>query len=311
MNDTAWYSTRRRRCAAAGNLINNPPMRTPRVLLVGHGSEFVQGLRATAVLEGTDLVECPTRLQALRLARRTALDVVVTDPHTTVEEDLAFVEELRLIAPAIRPIVLAPEATSAELIKALRSHVFACFTAPFDLQEVAHMIGRALEQDRWRDGIDVVSGLPHWVSLRMSAQLVTAERLVRFVTEMPTTLPEQERNALVLAFREMLVNAVEHGAGFDPDKVIEVTAARTGRAVVYHLRDPGRGFDRATLEHAAVANPPGDPVGHMDRRLEMGLRPGGFGILLTERVVDELVYSEKGNEVILIKYVDGGGRGLD
>jgi len=282
-----------------------------RALLIGHQPEFVERLRTTSALDGIDLEQCPTRLQALRVIRRTAVDVMVTAPETSVDEDLAFVEEVRLIQPGIRTIVLAPQASSVELIKALRAHVFACFTAPFDIQEVAHMIGRAVEQGSWSDGIEVVSGLPHWVSLRVSARLVTAERLVRFMTEMPTTLPEPERNALILAFREMLVNAMEHGAEFDPGKVIEVTAARTGRAVVYYLRDPGPGFDRTKLEHAAVANPSGNPVGHMDKRLEMGLRPGGFGILLAERVVDELVYSEKGNEVILIKYTDGGGRGID
>jgi anti-sigma regulatory factor (Ser/Thr protein kinase) len=31
------------------------------------------------------------------------------------------------------------------------------------------------------------------------------------------------------------------------------------------------------------------------------MRPGGLGILLTKGVVDELVYNEKGNEVMLIK----------
>ncbi len=49
------------------------------------------------------------------------------------------------------------------------------------------------------------------------------------------------------AFREMLLNAMEHGAGFDPEKVIEVTAAQTARAIVFHFRDPGNGFDRDEL----------------------------------------------------------------
>jgi hypothetical protein len=31
------------------------------------------------------------------------------------------------------------------------------------------------------------------------------------------------------------------------------------------------------------------------------MRPGGFGIMLSKRLVDELVYSEKGNEVFMIK----------
>jgi hypothetical protein len=35
----------------------------------------------------------------------------------------------------------------------------------------------------------------------------------------------------------------------------------------------------------------------------LGLRPGGFGILLTRNIIDELIYGEMGNEVVLIKYL--------
>jgi anti-sigma regulatory factor (Ser/Thr protein kinase) len=34
------------------------------------------------------------------------------------------------------------------------------------------------------------------------------------------------------------------------------------------------------------------------------LRPGGFGILLAKKLVDELIYDEKGNDVLLVKYLD-------
>jgi hypothetical protein len=34
------------------------------------------------------------------------------------------------------------------------------------------------------------------------------------------------------------------------------------------------------------------------------LRPGGFGVLLARHLVDELIYGEKGNEVLLLKYLD-------
>jgi anti-sigma regulatory factor (Ser/Thr protein kinase) len=34
------------------------------------------------------------------------------------------------------------------------------------------------------------------------------------------------------------------------------------------------------------------------------MRPGGFGVLLAQKLVDELVYNQQGNEVILIKYLD-------
>jgi hypothetical protein len=38
-------------------------------------------------------------------------------------------------------------------------------------------------------------------------------------------------------------------------------------------------------------------------REKQGLRPGGFGILVTQNIIDELIYGEKGNEVVLIKYL--------
>jgi anti-sigma regulatory factor (Ser/Thr protein kinase) len=39
-------------------------------------------------------------------------------------------------------------------------------------------------------------------------------------------------------------------------------------------------------------------------REEQGLRSGGFGILLAMKLVDELIYDEKGNDVVLVKYLD-------
>src|SRR5690349_19044737 len=53
------------------------------------------------------------------------------------------------------------------------------------------------------------------------------------------------------------------------------------------------------------SNQPDSPIGHAEVRSEMGMRPGGFGILLTRQLVDDVIYNEKGNEVLLIKYMNG------
>jgi anti-sigma regulatory factor (Ser/Thr protein kinase) len=71
------------------------------------------------------------------------------------------------------------------------------------------------------------------------------------------------------------------------------------------VKDPGEGFSLEELRHAAIANPPDSPLLHLDERKEQGLRPGGFGILMAKHVVDEVIYGEAGNDVILIKYLDG------
>jgi anti-sigma regulatory factor (Ser/Thr protein kinase) len=70
------------------------------------------------------------------------------------------------------------------------------------------------------------------------------------------------------------------------------------------ISDPGEGFTLDDIPHSAIANPADNPVRHLDYREEHGMRPGGFGVMLAQGLVDQLVYNEQGNEVVLIKYLD-------
>ena len=92
-----------------------------------------------------DLEFCGGTLEALRRVRERAIDVVITDAATSIDEDLALAAELRHIRPAVRTLVLAPEATHADLVEAMRAHVFACFAAPFDYAEIWAMTENALQ----------------------------------------------------------------------------------------------------------------------------------------------------------------------
>jgi anti-sigma regulatory factor (Ser/Thr protein kinase) len=112
----------------------------------------------------------------------------------------------------------------------------------------------------------------------------------------------EQRENLAFAFREVLLNAMEHGTGFDPDQVIDIAAVRTARAIVYYFRDPGPGFQRDRLPHAAASRRPDDIEKAAATREAQGLRPGGFGMLLVRQLVDEVLYNEAGNEVLLIKH---------
>jgi DNA-binding response OmpR family regulator len=275
-----------------------------RALLIGKDGPVSGALLASSLLRGHEIQRCAGSVEALHMARSRAVDVVVTDSETSIAEDLALAQELAYARPGIRVIVMAPEATHEDLVGALRAHVFACFTPPFDPQEIVDMVATALKASGWHDGIEVVSGAPNWFTLRASCHLLTADRLVRFMTEYQTGLPDNERDLLIAAFREMLLNAMEHGGTFNSEKVVEVTAARTKRAIVYHFRDPGAGFNRQELAHAARTNSPEEVVASAIRRAELGLRPGGFGMLIARQIADELVYNELGNEAILIKHLD-------
>jgi len=275
-----------------------------RALIIGKDSPLTAALQANELLRGHELERCGGDVEALCAVRMRAFDVAVTNPSTSITEDLALAAELCRARPGLRIIALSPAASHEDLIAALKAHVFACFTPPFDANEIAGMMRSALDASAWQDGIEVVSGLPHWCTLRVSSHLLTADRLVRFMTEHLTMIDEKDRDLLIAAFREMLLNAMEHGAGFDAEKVVEVTAARTARAIVYYFRDPGGGFDRQALSHAASAPTPEEVLASAMHRAEIGMRPGGFGMLIARQVADELVYNERGNELLLIKHLD-------
>jgi anti-sigma regulatory factor (Ser/Thr protein kinase) len=42
---------------------------------------------------------------------------------------------------------------------------------------------------------------------------------------------------------------------------------------------------------------------HARVRERQGMGPGGFGLLVTTSLVDELVYNERHNEVMFVKYL--------
>jgi anti-sigma regulatory factor (Ser/Thr protein kinase) len=236
--------------------------------------------------------------------RMRSFGVVMTSPDSDVEEDLALLEEMRSIRPGVKCIVLARQSTPDAVIAALRARVFACFTPPFDLDEITSLARRAASDSQWQDDIQVLSAKPGWVSVRVNCRLITAERLLTFANELSAQLPEDTRQETMQGLREILLNAMEHGAAFNPEQVVEVTSVRTARTMVFYVRDPGAGFRRESLTNAAIANPVQDPTAHTAQRQEQGMRAGGFGLLLAGGTVDELIYSEIGNEVLLIKYVD-------
>jgi anti-sigma regulatory factor (Ser/Thr protein kinase) len=273
-----------------------------RVLVIAAGPEVKEWMKGAALAD-CKFDEAAGSADALRHLRRRSYDAVVTSPCTTVGEDLALLDEMRHVRPGVKTIVLSPRATPEDVIAALRAHVFALFTAPFDAAEIAAMLKRAVEETDGARGIDVVSAKKGWLSLRVDCRLVSAERLVQFLDSLPAELAEAEKDDLLLAFKEILLNAMEHGAAFDPEKLVDVSAVRTERAIVFYVHDPGPGFRPEEVKHAAIGNPPHDPIAHIELRAAEGRRPGGFGMLLAQKIVDELIYNEVGNEVLLIKHV--------
>lgn len=216
--------------------------------------------------------------------------------------DLAITDSLeRPLPTGVPAIVVSSDSTPEKILAALRAGAFAWFRKPFSQNALREMADRALTGPLLSEAIQVVSAAPAWLELRLRCDLETAARVLHFLKELAPEMPEPERENVAMAFREILFNAVEHGGALNPDLRVSVTFIQTETALMLLVKDPGPGFSFDRLSHAAISHPD-SPVEHALNREELGLRPGGFGILLTRSFVDELIYNEKGNGALLIKY---------
>jgi len=242
---------------------------------------------------------------ALELAKNEAFDLIITGRKTRGPEDVEFLRKIRGSRPHVRLIILTDQWTPGDVLTAMREGAFSYFSAPFDPQVIADSVRRAMEEPCWDDGIEVLSATLQWVSLMARCDIETANRLVLFLQNVhDPTIDEADRADVIAAFREILLNAMEHGGHFDPSHHVEICFLKARRAVICRVKDPGQGFSQEELRHAASARTPEDLFSHVAVREEQGMRPGGFGMLMARNLVDELIYSEQGNDVVLVKYIN-------
>ena len=201
-----------------------------RVLVIGSHSQISREIGGALSAAGLPLEYSAGNADALQRLRMRSFGVVITSPDSAVDEDLALLEEMRVIRPGVKCIVLAHSSTPDEVIAAMRARVFACFSPPFNSYDVANIASRAASDSQWRDDIQIISARPGWVSVRVNCRLITAERLMTFANELSAQLPEDTRQEMMQALREILLNAMEHGAAFNAEQVVEVTAVRTGKS---------------------------------------------------------------------------------
>jgi len=278
----------------------NPPSPQKTALVVGSDPDIAAAI--ATVLPDWNIERVRDNAAALALITLRAYALVITGTDTSGGADLDLLRKIRLIRPHTRLIIRTNESTPADVIASMRERAFSYFSEPLSWDVFAEMVQLAAEGPCWDDGIEVLSATPTWIRLAARCDKMTADRLLQFFHEI-AELPDSEKLEVASAFREMLLNAIEHGGKFDPEQYVEVSYLRARHMVICRIKDPGKGFSLDEIYHAATLNPPEDPLQHQAHRDSQGLRPGGFGVLLARSFVDEVIYSEKGNDVLLVKYV--------
>ena len=275
-----------------------------KTVLVVDSSPAVNSMLNRILAEaGCEIRRAVDNKTVLALAKEGACDLIITGQSTTGREDVKLLHEIRNVRPQARMIILTDEKTPGEVIDAIRAGAFSYFSPPYTSHMLAEMVHLAMTEPQYTEGIEIVSATPSWVRLIVRADFPTADRLVQFLRA-GSTLPEAEKEDVVSAFHEILLNAMEHGAHFDPTQYVEVAFFRGRHVIVCRVKDPGEGFSLEEIHHAANDTSMDDMLHCLAVREQQGLRPGGFGVMLSKKLVDEVVYNEKGNDVLLVKYLN-------
>jgi anti-sigma regulatory factor (Ser/Thr protein kinase) len=246
-----------------------------------------------------------SRQQLRRLLLAAGFDVEEHRDGARIAGGLAVLDTsaMELIADGVRAVVLAADHDPEAVMRAMRAGAWDLHAKPPNPAALVDSL-RKIAHASPEETLKVLSATPEWLEADVPCTLAATERLQNFVAHLLVDLSAPVREGIVQAFHELLVNAVEWGGELDAHRTVRVAYVRGICTLVCRIADPGRGFNLEDLRHCALCNPAEEHMEHLHVRQEKGMRPGGYGILLSRKAVDELVYNEPRNEVMFVKYLE-------
>ena len=276
--------------------------RTSNILVVDDDRTTRHLTRTTLAKAGYAVRVAQDGAEALTRMRAKKFDLVLLDVWMPRMDGLAVLDRMKRLKTRPRVVVMTSDDAPQTVLKAIRRHAYQYLHKPVEPAALVSVVREALKSAPVPP-IEVVSARPDWVELVVPCTREAADRLHAVMAQLETDLPEELRESVGYAFRELLMNAVEWGGKLDPKRTVKISYLRAKRMLLYRIADPGPGFSMEGLDHAAISHPD-NPIEHMEVRESKGLRPGGFGILMVRAKVDELIYNEAQNEVVFVKYLD-------
>jgi CheY-like chemotaxis protein/anti-sigma regulatory factor (Ser/Thr protein kinase) len=275
-----------------------------KILVAEDDATTRQFFRGVLKAAGYQVATAANGRVALDLLRKSRFELLITDIWMPRMDGFELMARLRERGKGPKVVVLTSDDTPETLLTAVREQAYNYLRKPVERKELLRVVESALEAGGEAPPIEILSAKPNWVELLVPCDLNAAERITGILLHLKADLPDEVREQVGHAFRELLHNAIEWGGKLDPNQKVRISYLRARRMLLYRIADPGGGFRFEGLNHAALVNPPDEPTQHLEVRAEKGMRPGGFGLVMVKAMVDELLYNEAQNEVVFIKYLD-------
>jgi CheY-like chemotaxis protein len=203
------------------------------------------GYAVTAVKDGAE---------ALRKIQQTRFDLAFLDIWMPELNGLEVLARVRAGESHPKIVIMTSDSTPETLLRAIREQAYEYLSKPFPPKEVVEVARQALKQSA-SPPIEVISARPHWVELLIPCTREAAERIQSFLMKLEADLQDDVRETIGMAFKELLLNAVEWGGKLDPNRKVRIAQVRSSRMLLYRVADPGPGFSFKGLAHAAIGQP--------------------------------------------------------
>ncbi|WP_406693509.1 response regulator [Singulisphaera sp. Ch08] len=249
-------------------------------------------------LHGYASIVAETGESGLEMARRLEPDVVLLDLMLPDINGFDVCRRLRSDrVTMLTPVVMLTALGGSEnRLRGFRVGANAYLTKPYGMQELFDAIKAARA---WRTEIELEK-MQGEIHVELNSEITLLQDLNDFLMSLCKSTPLDHDQVMQLrqAVMEIAQNAIEWGNRHQSDRLVNITYRIFDERIEIEVRDQGSGFDLNNLPHAAM---PDDPFSHLDVRDKLGLRAGGFGLMICKGMVDELRYNDAGNEVTLIK----------
>jgi len=293
-------STRPRRPSARPGTSDGPTGNTmmATALVVEDHPEQATLVSKILGLRGFRSMVAPDGETGLLMARQERPDVLLLDLMLPDISGFDVCRRLRTDRETMLiPVVMLTALDDREhLVHGFRVGANAYLTKPYGIDELFEAIAKARA---WRESM-LKRQLHGEVHVELNSEITLLQDLNDFLMTLCQSTPLAHEQVMQIrqAVLEMAQNAIEWGNHNRSDQLVRITYRVHDDRLEIIVRDQGPGFDRTDLPHAAVAD---DPFSHLDVREKLGLRAGGFGMLICRGMVDEMRYNREGNEVTLLK----------
>jgi CheY-like chemotaxis protein/anti-sigma regulatory factor (Ser/Thr protein kinase) len=273
------------------------------VLIVEDEPDQNEMLAQLVTRRGFGVVQTYTGKEGVERARLQPPDLLLLDLMLPDIDGFEVCESLRSSRDTnLIPIVMATAlAEPRHRLRGYRVGANAYIVKPYTREQIYAAIDSALA---WKE--EMIRGkVQGEFTFEMSSEtqyLIEVNNLLSQLLLL-TKLDEKSASQLCRALLEMGQNAIEWGNRNQTEALVKITYRLHPDHVSLTIRDEGTGFDASNLPHAARED---DPLAHLNIREVLGLREGGFGLLISRGLVDELRHNKTGNEVTLIKRFPAG-----